>query len=49
MDGVPGVMVPATNAGATVTVFPTEHRDAGENAESATLYEYVFVDVGNAV
>jgi hypothetical protein len=39
MVGVPGVMALATNAGATVTVFPIEHNDAGEKAESAALYE----------
>jgi hypothetical protein len=39
MDGVPGVTALATNAGATITVFPTEHCDAGEKAESVALYE----------
>jgi len=42
-------MTPATNAGKTVTVFPTEHCDAGEKAESAALYEKAVVDVGEAV
>jgi len=39
MEGMLGVMAPTMSVGATVTVFPREHCDAGVKAESVALYE----------
>jgi hypothetical protein len=47
--GEAGVIAPAANPVTTTTVSPPEHCDAGEKAESVTLYEYVADMVGEAV
>jgi hypothetical protein len=39
IDGAEGVMGPAANTETTVTVSAAEHWNAGEKAESVTLYE----------
>jgi hypothetical protein len=49
IDGLEGVIAPAANLETTVTVSATEHCDAGEKAESVTLYEYVPAAVGDVV
>jgi hypothetical protein len=37
IDGADGVTAPANNAEVTVTVFPAEHCDTEDKAESVTL------------
>jgi hypothetical protein len=46
--GEDGLSVPATSVGLRTTLSAIEHWDAGELAESVTLYEYVAVAVGEA-